>query len=106
MVTFLFTDIAGSTRQWERDRVLMQAAVERHFDLLRSAVETHGGAVFKQIGDAARAAFSTAPEAVAAALVAQLAFLQEPWSQDLGPIRVPMALHAAAANPAGFAQCE
>jgi class 3 adenylate cyclase len=65
-VTFLFTDIEGSTALWKRDQVAMQTAVARHLTILRAAIETHGGALFKVVGDAVQAAFPTAPDAVAA----------------------------------------
>ena len=64
-VTFLFTDIEGSTRRWERDAAAMGPAVERHFALLREAAAAHGGAVFRTVGDAVQAAFPTAPAALA-----------------------------------------
>jgi class 3 adenylate cyclase len=72
-VTFLFTDIEGSTTLWERDRAAMAAAVERHLHLLRAAIEAHSGVLFKTVGDAVQAAFATAPVAVAAAVAAQRA---------------------------------
>src|SRR4051812_10005306 len=72
-ITFLFTDIEGSTALWERDRQAMTAAVERHLALLRAAIEAHGGVLFKTVGDAIQAAFPTAPGAVAAAIAAQRA---------------------------------
>jgi class 3 adenylate cyclase len=65
-ITFLFTDIEGSTRRWEK----MRAALAHHDAVLRSAIEAHGGHVFKTVGDAFCAAFSTAPEALEAALYA------------------------------------
>ena len=70
-VTFLFTDIEGSTERWERDRAAMATAVERHIALLDAAIQAHGGIHFKTVGDAVQAAFPTAPDAVAAALDAQ-----------------------------------
>jgi class 3 adenylate cyclase len=97
-VTFLFTDIEGSTALWEQDRTAMANAVERHLALLRQAVETHGGVAFKVIGDAVQAAFPAAPQAVAAALSAQRTLLVEDWGA-LGPLRVRMALHAGEAEP-------
>ncbi len=97
-VTFLFTDIEGSTALWERDRRAMADAVERHLGLLRQAIETHGGVLFKVVGDAVQAAFPAAPQAVAAALTAQRALLVEDWGA-LGPVRVRMALHAGEAEP-------
>ena len=68
-VTFLFTDIEGSTALWERDRAAMAAAVERHLTLLRTAISQHRGAVFKVVGDAVQAAFAGAPAAVSAGLM-------------------------------------
>ncbi len=97
-VTFLFTDIEGSTALWERDRQAMAAAVERHLALIDAAIQAHGGVHFKTVGDAVQAAFPTAPQAVAAALAAQLALLVEEWG-EVGPLRVRMALHAGAAEP-------
>jgi len=97
-VTFLFTDIESSTERWEQDRTAMADAVERHLILLRQAIETHGGVLFKVVGDAVQAAFSTAPQAVAAALTAQRTLLVEDWG-PLGPIRVRIALHAGEAEP-------
>jgi class 3 adenylate cyclase len=97
-VTFLFTDIEGSTERWEHDRAAMAEAVERHLALLRQAIETHGGVLFKVVGDAVQAAFPAAPQAVAAALAAQRTLLIEDWGA-LGPLRVRMALHAGEAEP-------
>ena len=67
-VTFLFTDIEGSTKRWEQHRDAMQAALARHDDLMREAIEANGGSVFKTMGDAFCAAFPTAPHALEAAL--------------------------------------
>lgn len=53
-VTFLFTDIEGSTSLWERDAKRMQAALARHDGILQSAIEVNGGQVFKTVGDALR----------------------------------------------------
>src|SRR5215218_9558561 len=97
-VTFLFTDIEGSTTLWERDREAMTAAVERHLALLDAAIYAHGGTHFKTVGDAVQAAFLTAPAAIAAASDAQRALLDENWG-EIGPLRVRMALHAGEAEP-------
>jgi predicted ATPase/class 3 adenylate cyclase len=97
-VTFLFTDIAGSTALWERDREATAAAVGQHLTLLRSVVDAHHGVLFKVVGDGAQAAFPTAPDAVAAAIAAQQAFRTTP-STKMDPLRVRMALHAGAAIP-------
>jgi hypothetical protein len=72
-VTFLFTDIEGSTRRWEQDPDGMRLALADHDQVLRRAVEDNGGFVFKHTGDGICAAFSSASAAVAAALAGQLA---------------------------------
>src|ERR671910_1077103 len=98
-VTFLFTDIEGSTALWERDQVAMRLAVDRHLTLLRAATERSGGALFKVVGDAVQAAFPTAPDAVSAALDSQRKLCNELWPAGVGSVRVRMALHTAAATP-------
>jgi predicted ATPase/class 3 adenylate cyclase len=97
-VTFLFTDIEGSTKMWEHDVPAMQAALARHDELLRWAIEERGGYVFKTVGDAFCAAFPTAPDALETALEAQQRLLEEQWSQKSGPLKVRMALHTGAAE--------
>ena len=71
-VTFVFTDIEGSTQRWERDRVAMQTALRRHDQLMRAAIAEHGGHVFKTVGDAFCAAFARAEDALAAILAISL----------------------------------
>jgi predicted ATPase/class 3 adenylate cyclase len=94
-VTFLFTDIEGSTRLWERNPEAMQQALARHDEILRDVIEQHGGYDFKTVGDAFCCAFSTASDALEAALVAQRALLGAKWG-DTGPLRVRMTLHTGA----------
>ena len=94
-VTFLFTDIEGSTKLWEAHPEAMQPALTRHDQLLRETIETNSGYVFKTVGDAFCAAFATAPDALRAALEAQLALTGEPWPAQT-PIKVRMALHTGA----------
>jgi class 3 adenylate cyclase len=94
MVTFLFTDIEGSTRLWERYPDDMPFALGRHDAILRQAIEDRGGVVFRTVGDAFFAAFSTALPGVCAALAAQRALHAEPWGAT-GEIRVRMALHSS-----------
>ncbi len=92
-VTLLFTDIEGSTQRWEEHRDAMAQALRRHDDLLRAAIEKHGGHVFKTFGDAFCAAFWRAPDAAAAAIDAQRAFAVEDWCA-IGGMQVRMALHS------------
>src|SRR5882757_6562219 len=91
-VTFLFTDIEGSTRLWERCPDAMRLALACHDQILREAIERHNGHVFKTVGDAFYAAFPTAQEALNAALEAHLALFRVEWGET-GPIRVRMGLH-------------
>jgi class 3 adenylate cyclase len=97
-VSFLFTDIEGSTARWERDRAAMATAVARHLTLLRPVTEAHNGGLFKAVGDAVQASFPTAPAAVAAAVDAQHALLAEDW-RETDPLRVRMVAHAGEAIP-------
>ncbi|MGE2720003.1 ATP-binding protein [Mycolicibacterium celeriflavum] len=71
VVTFLFTDIEGSTRRWESDADAMRAALACHDKILRSAIEAHDGFVFSHSGDGLAAAFASPSDAVAAAVDAQ-----------------------------------
>jgi predicted ATPase/class 3 adenylate cyclase len=96
-ITFLFTDIEGSTRMWEQDSEAMSEALARHDEILRDAIEEHGGFVFKTVGDAFCAAFPTAPDALEAALSAQRTLFAEEWGEP-GPLRVRMALHTGVAQ--------
>ena len=96
-VTFLFTDIEGSTARWEHRPEAMAAALARHDALLRAAIEAHGGHVVKTTGDGFHAAFSDARDAVMAAVDAQCRLTAEPWG-EAGPIRVRIALHTGAAE--------
>jgi predicted ATPase/class 3 adenylate cyclase len=91
-VTFLFTDIEGSTQWWEGHPEWMSHAFARQETILRAAAAAHGGYVYKMIGDAFQIAFDTAPDALRAAIDAQRALQAEPWG-EFGPLRIRMAMH-------------
>ena len=91
-VTFLFTDIEGSTALWERDEARMSQALALHDALARSAVESHGGNVVKTTGDGIHAVFDDAGAALAATLELQLA-LGESAASGGAPLRVRCGLH-------------
>ena len=80
-VTFVFTDIEGSTRLWEEQPEAMREALVRHDEILRDAIESQQGYVVKTTGDGFHAAFSTATDAVEAAVAAQLRLAAEPWPE-------------------------
>ena len=71
VVTFLFTDIEGSTRRWEANADAMRVALAAHDEVLRTAIEGHGGSLFKHTGDGVCAAFASPKSAVDAAVAAQ-----------------------------------
>ena len=95
-VTFLFTDIEGSTRFWSERRGGMDEALVRHDEILRTAIGDNGGFVFAIGGDAFSAAFRTAQEALAAAVSAQLGLTGEDWGEV--PLRVRMGVHTGEAE--------
>ena len=72
-VTFLFTDLEGSTRLWEEYPDAMPAALARHDELLRAAIEAHDGHVVKTTGDGVHAVFASVRDALGAAVEAQCA---------------------------------
>jgi predicted ATPase/class 3 adenylate cyclase len=96
-VTFLFTDIQGSTRLWEEHPEQMRPALERHDSLLREVVEEYEGYVFKTVGDAFCVAFGSAERAVSAAIAIQRSLSVESWPDGIA-IAVRMGLHTGTAN--------
>jgi predicted ATPase/class 3 adenylate cyclase len=95
-VTFLLTDVEGSTLAWEAAPDRMGPAIARHYELLDAAIMAHSGvrAIEQGEGDSAVAAFSKASDAASAAVAAQHAL-----SHELGDVfRVRMALHTAEAQ--------
>ena len=96
--TFLFTDVEGSTRLWERFPQAMKRALERHDSILQTAVTAAGGKVVKTTGDGLMAVFGSAAEAVRACLAAQRGLAEESWPET-GVLRVRMGLHSGEAQP-------
>jgi class 3 adenylate cyclase len=98
-VTFLFTDIQGSTPLWEQVPADMQVAIAQHHHILRQAIESNGGYVTQIIGDAFQAAFTLATQALSAALDAQRGLKAEQWPSTVGEIAVRMGIHTGPAEP-------
>ncbi len=96
-VTFLFTDIEGSTQRWETFHDEMAHVLSRHDAILQTVFEKHAGFVFKKIGDAFCAAFDRASNAASAALAAQRALANEDFTEVEG-LCVRMALHTGEAE--------
>ncbi|HET7519421.1 MAG TPA: adenylate/guanylate cyclase domain-containing protein [Actinomycetes bacterium] len=98
--TFLFTDLEGSTRLWERFPQAMKRALERHDSILLTAVTAAGGQVVKTTGDGLMAVFGSAADAVRACLAAQRGLVEESW-RETGALRVRMGLHSGEAQLRG-----
>lgn len=95
-VTFLFTDVEGSTRLWAADETAMAASLRVHDDILRTAIEGSGGYVFTTAGDSFAAAFSRASDGAEAAITAQTGLAAADWP---GPeLKVRMGLHVGEAD--------
>ncbi|HRW39715.1 MAG TPA: AAA family ATPase, partial [Aquihabitans sp.] len=99
VVTFLLTDVAGSTEQWEAHPEEMTTVIARHYALLHAAISDHDGVcpVEQGEGDSVVAAFARGSDAVRAALDAQRALAEEPWPDGID-IEVRMALHTGEAR--------
>src|SRR5512146_3182558 len=95
-VTFLFTDIEGSTRLWQEKPNAMSPAHACHNEILKAAIESNRGYVFQVIGDAFCAAFFTAGDALRAAVKAQMDLYYENWGEAV--IKVRMGLHTGEAE--------
>jgi predicted ATPase/class 3 adenylate cyclase len=96
-VSFLFTDVEGSTRLWEAHGEEMRSALTVHDQIVRQALESAGGLVFATGGDGFGAAFSRAGEAVAAAVAAQRGLAGKDWPDGIS-LKVRMGLHTGEAD--------
>lgn len=96
-VTFLFTDIEGSSRMWEHYPAAMSGALANHDRILRESITLNDGLVFKTVGDAFCVVFNEAPSAVSAAAAAQKRLADSPWETP-DPIKVRMAIHTGVAE--------
>jgi predicted ATPase/class 3 adenylate cyclase len=96
-LTFLCTDIEGSTKLWESAPEAMQTALALHNALLQNVIAEHGGHLFKMMGDGGFAAFASATDAVHAALDFLKALRTQEWPPETGPLRVRVALHSGTA---------
>jgi class 3 adenylate cyclase len=98
-VTFLFTDVEGSTRLWEEHPEGMRRALVQHDAIIDAAVGGHRGVVVRPRGegDSRFAVFARATDAVAAATTIQQALSAEPWPPPVG-LRVRLALHTGEAD--------
>ena len=96
-VTFLFTDLEGSTRLWEEHPSTMRAALAHHDHLVRDAIERHSGIVVKTTGDGVHAVFTSPVDALVASIAAQRDLDAEAWD-GTPPLRVRMGVHTGVAE--------
>ena len=96
-VTFLFTDVEGSTRMWEEHPGAMRPVLARHDEMVRVAIAEHHGHVVKTTGDGFHCVFASAHECLRAAAKAQAAIEAERWPDDLR-LRVRMGVHSGEAE--------
>ncbi len=99
-VTFLFSDIEGSTARWEANHEAMQRALRRHDEIVHDIVRRSNGYVFKTVGDEFCTAFQHAADAVAAALAIQQQLAAEDFD-DVSGLRVRIALHRGKTDERG-----
>lgn len=99
IVTFLFTDIVGSSSKWDKARSAMEVAIRRHDAILDKAIESRDGRIIKRMGDGIMAAFASPEEAVSAAIAAQAGLEAEPWAAEVGALAVRMGIHSGPAQP-------
>jgi predicted ATPase/class 3 adenylate cyclase len=99
-VAFFFTDLEGSTRQWDAQPEAMHLAVSRHDELMVESIERWGGIVFSTAGDGFVAVFVRVADAVAAAIEIQRVLAGEPWPKPI-VINARMGIHAGVANLRG-----
>ena len=97
VVTFLFSDIEGSTRRWEAHPEAMARDLAQHDEILGKVVESEGGRIFGHTGDGMCAAFPSEPAALAAAVAVQQALSGATWDAPV-PLRVRMGVHTGPAQ--------
>jgi predicted ATPase/class 3 adenylate cyclase/uncharacterized protein HemY len=95
-ITFLFTDIEGSTKLSQEFPATLQIAMERHHEIVQKAIESNNGFVFEIVGDAFDASFENAGDAVRAAVEAQIELTNEKWNDAV--IKVRMGIHSGNAE--------
>jgi len=97
VVTFVFSDIEGSTRLWESDPEAMRRSLARHDELVTGLVDAAGGRIFKHTGDGFGAAFASVSAALDSAVRVAAAFADEPWPGP--PLSVRLGVHSGEAEP-------
>jgi predicted ATPase/class 3 adenylate cyclase len=100
-ITFLFTDIEGSTQLWDKYPQEMRLALDQHNTLLHKVMAAHDGIVFKIVGDSFQVAFTNPAHAVQASIDVQRKLKSTDWPKAIGEIRVRIGIHTGEAHPDG-----
>ena len=97
VLTFLFTDMEGSTTRWDRAPEAMAGALAAHDAILSGTIEAHSGSVFKRVGDAFCCVFASPQRASLAAVEVQRKLAGQTWDRELGELRVRIGMHTGSA---------
>jgi len=103
-ITFLFSDIVGSSKLWERFPEAMEQVIAQHDDMLKAIINDHGGVVFKTMGDSISAAFESPVDSLAAAAQFQRAIGKTKWKTFdplLPAIKIRIGIHSGTAKVRG-----
>lgn len=100
VVTFLFTDVEGSSRLWDQHPALMGPALARHDEIMTETIAAHRGYIFSLAGDSFAAVFAAPSDAIEAARALQRSLVAEPWPEAV-PIRVRMGMYTGTAEERG-----
>jgi predicted ATPase/class 3 adenylate cyclase len=100
-LTFLFTDLEGSTHLWQQAPMAMQGALARHDAIMKAVIEQHNGRVVKSTGDGLLAVFESAVDGALAALSSQQAMAGETWPVETGPLKIRVGLHSGESQERG-----
>ena len=101
VVTFLFSDLEGSTRLLEAHGAATGQALQRHHELFEDLIAANEGVIFETVGDAVYAAFASPPNALAAALDAHRALQADPWEEIGGRLACRIAIHSGSVETRG-----
>jgi adenylate cyclase len=99
VVTFLFTDVVGSSAKWDSARSAMESAIRRHDEIFEEEIESRGGVIIKKMGDGLMAVFPDPTDAVRAAVESQRRLRTEPWEDAVHDFAVRMGIDTGSIRP-------
>ena len=99
VVTFLFTDVVGSSAKWDSARSAMETAIRRHDEIFEEEIESRGGVIIKKMGDGLMAVFPDPTDAVRVAVESQRRLRTEPWEDAVHDFAVRMGIDTGSIRP-------